>query len=302
MIRSMTGFGDAAQQADGVHYTVELRSLNNRYFKAITRLPEEIAGLDAELETLLRRRLSRGSITLTVKMFDPRPPASPQINDQAMLGYLRHLENLQTQVGGSTTDHPTVKIDLTALLGLPGVLQVATDDQAAIDRARPVVTQLTNQACDRLLAMRATEGHHIAEDLARHRRVISDLLDQVAQRAPEVIEAYHQRLRARIDELLARAQLKIEEKDLIREVAIYAERADISEEVSRMSAHMDQFEQIIGSSNGDPAGRTLDFLAQELLREANTIASKSNDAQISRAIVEVKGAIDRMKEQVQNVE
>jgi len=147
-----------------------------------------------------------------------------------------------------------------------------------------------------------TEGKLIAEDLAKQCRQIDTLLVEIRKRAPEVIEAYHQRLRLRIDELLARAQLKIEEKELIHEVAVFAEKADISEEISRLSAHMEQFDQIIGSTDGNPAGRTLDFVAQELLREANTISSKSNDTQISRAIVEIKGAIDRIKEQVQNVE
>ena len=115
-------------------------------------------------------------------------------------------------------------------------------------------------------------------------------------------KAYHQRLRARIDELLARAQLKVEEKDLIHEVAVFAEKADISEEISRMRAHIEQFQHIVGSTDGQPPEGRLDFITQELLREANTISSKSNDAQISRAVVEIKGSIDRIKEQVQNVE
>jgi uncharacterized protein (TIGR00255 family) len=124
----------------------------------------------------------------------------------------------------------------------------------------------------------------------------------VLERAPRVVEEYHQRLRTRIDELLARAELKVDEKDLIREVAIFAERVDVSEETTRLKGHLDQFDNILSESGGEPAGRTLDFLSQELLREANTITSKSNDVLVSRAIVDVKGAIDRIKEQVQNVE
>ncbi len=117
-----------------------------------------------------------------------------------------------------------------------------------------------------------------------------------------MVEEYHQRLRQRIDQLLAKAQLEVSQLDLIKEVAVYAERCDVSEEVQRVKAHLDQVEQILERSTSEPIGRTLDFLAQELLREANTIGSKSNDAQISRLIVEIKGAIDRIKEQVQNVE
>ena len=142
----------------------------------------------------------------------------------------------------------------------------------------------------------------MAEELAHHRQLIRNRLEVRLERAPQVIEEYHQRLRSRIAELTARAELPVAEQDLIREVAIFADRADIREEVTRLRAHLDHFEKIVASDDQEPAGRSLDFLSQELLREANTIASKSNDAEINRAIVEVKGAIDRIKEQVQNVE
>jgi len=299
VIRSMTGFGDASEQADGIHWAVELRSLNNRFFKCTVRLPDEISGLDAELEAQLRKQLNRGSVTLTVKMRDAQPANTPQINDTVLLNYLSHLETLHGKI---TSANQTVNIDLTALLALPGVLQINDDGHDLLAHSRPVVTRLTDQACGKLLAMRSNEGLTIAEDFAKQRGVIQKLSNGINARAPEVVEAYHQRLRTRIDELAARAKLQIDEKDLIREIAIFAERADISEEVSRMNAHLEQFDQIINSDDTDPAGRTLDFLTQELLREANTIASKSNDAQISRSIVEIKGAIDRIKEQVQNVE
>lgn len=299
MIRSMTGFGDASVQDDGVHYAVELRSVNNRYFKATVRLPEAIAGIEAQLEAVLRKRLSRGSVTLTVRMHDPRAAAAPRVNQEVLMAYLDHLDTLRRKM---PHDGLAPQIDVVSLLALPGVMGVVDDEQALLDRARPAVIGLAERACDKLLAMRVTEGKMLACDLAGQCQVIENLLAGIGQRAPHVVEAYHQRLRTRIDDLLARAGLSVDEKDLIHEVAVFAERADISEEVSRMNAHMDQFQQILASHNGDPAGRTLDFVAQELLREANTIASKSNDAQISRAVVEVKGAIDRIKEQVQNVE
>jgi len=126
-------------------------------------------------------------------------------------------------------------------------------------------------------------------------------LEVIIARAPLVIDEYHQRLRSRIEELMAKAKLKFDEQDLLREVAVFAEKVDIAEEAARTKQHLHHFEQILSNQSEEPAGRTLDFLTQELLREANTIASKSNDAAISRAIVEVKGAIDRIKEQAQNV-
>lgn len=298
MIRSMTGFGEASEQRDGVHHSVEVRSLNNRYFKATIRLPDILAGLEAELETLLRQRLNRGSITAVVKMRTGEGGRAQKINDTALMAYLDHLETIHSKIAEKDQ---SVHIDLTALLALPGVL--ANDDEIeVVERARPIILRLAEQACERLGAMRVREGKSISDDLNKQRALIMSRLESIRERAPHVVEEYHQRLRARIDDLLKRAELKVDEKDLIREVAIFAERVDISEEVTRLSEHLKQFERITTGADSEPAGRTLDFLSQELLREANTIASKSNDAPISRTIVEVKGAIDRIKEQVQNVE
>ncbi|MFG0248731.1 MAG: YicC/YloC family endoribonuclease [Phycisphaeraceae bacterium JB051] len=298
MIRSMTGFGQAANQIDGVHYAVEIRSVNNRYFKSTIRVPEELASLETELETQLRKRVHRGSITLTVK-FRLADDVSPyQINDLALQDYLKHLQQLRDQVGNSQT----ANIDLTALLGLPGVL-VQTDDLEQITaKARVALKPLVDQAIDGLSKMRSVEGMALAEDLLGHRAAIESRLSEIAQRAPQVVDEYHDRLRNRVNELLAKAQLDIAQPDLIREVAVYAERCDIAEEVSRLTGHMQQFQEMLTNDNDEPSGRTLDFLTQEMLREANTFASKSNDVTIARHIVEVKGAIDRIKEQVQNVE
>lgn len=297
MIRSMTGFGDAATQVDGVHYAVELRSLNNKYFKATLRLPDPIAGLEAELDSALRRRVHRGSFTLTVKLRISDAHAASRVNEPALMRYLDHLETIHAKI-----QDQSVHIDLTALLALPGVLQPSEDEEALLARARPVLLKLLGEACDRLTTMRISEGEAVAAELLAQRDVVRARLEEIRQRAPVVVEEYHQRLRGRIDELMAQAKLKLSEHDLIREVAIFAERADINEEVSRLGGHLEQFEQVIRSVKQEPAGRTLDFLAQEMLREANTIASKSNDAPISRAAVDVKSAIDRIKEQAQNVE
>jgi uncharacterized protein (TIGR00255 family) len=294
----MTGYGDGSEQVGGVSYSVEVRSLNNRYFKASLHVDEPISGLEAELESLLRKRLARGSVTLTVHARDTGGTSAAVIHDGVLLAYLDHLEKLHERFDAR---HRTVQIDLTALLTLPGVLQ-SPDSQQALSAARPVVLKLTERACDKVLGMRANEGRGIADDLTRQRQVIRERLATITARAPQVIEEYHQRLRARIDDLLRRAELAVDQKDLVREVAIFAERADISEELSRLAGHLRQFEELVAAADQEPAGRTLEFLTQEMLREANTIASKSNDAVISRAIVEIKGAIDRIKEQAQNVE
>lgn len=294
----MTGFGDASTQSDGVHYSVELRSLNNKYFKCSVRLPDEFQGMEAELEAKLRKRVSRGSFTMTVKFKTTDAQAVSRVNDDAIMSYLDHLETIHAKI-----QDRAVQIDLTQLLVLPGVLQPAEDEASLLSRSKPIVTKLLDEATDKLMAMRVTEGRALADDLTKQLNLIMDRMQQIGERAPSVIEEYHQRLRARMDELLAKAELKADESALIREVAVFAERADISEEVTRMAGHVKQFQEIIANGNdSEPVGRTLDFLAQEMLREANTIGSKSNDAEISRAMIEAKTAVDRIKEQVQNAE
>lgn len=288
----MTGYGDAACEVDGIHYAVELRSVNNRYFKSMIRLPDELAGLEAELDTLLRKRIARGSVVLNIYIRHEQTAAGYEINRPILEKYLAEIRHLES--AGQTA------IDLAALLGLPGVIQPPSGTQLIV-AARPVLADLIGQASEKLLEMRRKEGKTLETDLLAHHAYIVERLEKIVEHAPKVVDVYHQRLRARVEELLARAELNVPEIDLIREVAVFAERSDIAEETQRMGAHLDQLKEVIAADDGDLAGRTLDFIAQELLREANTIASKSNDASISRIIVEVKGAIDRIKEQVQNV-
>lgn len=296
MIRSMTGFGEASAQIDGVHFFLEVRSLNNKYFKATIRLPDELEGLEPELEADLRRRLTRGTVTLVCKTTDASESAAYEINHQALSRYIAQLQRAP-QIGSGK-----VHLDAGALLALPGVLQPPPNEEQKIERARAAFTKLLAKACDQLLAMRTREGALLHADLMAQREVIVDRLANVASRAPLVVEEYHQRLRSRVESMLAEAGVTVEPGDLIREVAVYAERSDIAEEITRLAGHMNQFRDLLAADDRGPVGRTLDFLAQEMLREANTIASKSGDEAISRDIVEVKGAIDRIKEQVQNVE
>lgn len=161
---------------------------------------------------------------------------------------------------------------------------------------------LLRKALDGLVHMRDREGVALQADLEGHRGYIAQRLERLISLAPGVIAEYETRLKARIEALLGGSQISISQVDLIREIAVYAEKTDIAEEIKRLGGHLDQFRDLLGADDARPVGRTLDFLAQEMLRETNTIASKSPDAAISRAAVEVKGAIDRIKEQAQNVE
>lgn len=292
----MTGFGEASGVVDGIHYFVEVRSLNSRYFKATIRLPDALQALEAEMEALLRRRLARGTITATGTCTEISESAAFTINHLALERYLEQLRRVPGVASGQAA------VDVAALLTLPGVLQPPSDEESRLRRAREAFFPLLHAACDALIAMRQREGQFILEDLARQRDVIADRLEKIAARAPAVAADFEHRLRTRIENMLNAAGLRVEPVELIREVAACAERADIAEELSRLRGHLSQFERLIQDASGRPVGRVLDFLAQEMLREANTLAAKSADADISRAIVEVKAAIDRIKEQAQNVE
>jgi uncharacterized protein (TIGR00255 family) len=295
MIRSMTGFGAASTSVEGAHYAVEVRSLNNKYYKAQIRLPDELQGMEAELDAALSHRFSRGSVLATIRFSDTSEKAAAEINVKAIQRYLEQL----LEVPGMA--HDSTRVDLTAMVHLPGVVIPGTG-QEMLSRARPVLLKLVDEACDALQAMRVREGKVLHEDLHKHCQAIRSHLAVVIERVPVTVELYQQRLRQRMEALLADAGATVRDEDLIKEVAFYAERSDVAEEVARLQGHLDQFAEIIDAPDDEPAGRTLEFLSQELLREANTIGSKCLDVEISRRIVEIKGGIDRIKEQVQNVE
>jgi len=292
MILSMTGYGEVQHSEDGVSYVLELRSLNNRYFKASIKLPDSLSVFESEVEKLLRTRLSRGSVTYNLRLRDTRAEAAQEINVAAVESYVQQLGRLSSRV--------PVQIDLAAILALPGVCQPPGLDEAERERQWKVLESITLQAMDHLVEMRRVEGKALRDDLVNQCTQIRKHLAAIAERSPVVLREYHQRLLNRANELLEEGKLQLQLDDVKREVALYAERCDINEEISRLSSHLEQFEKLCDSR--ELAGRKLDFLAQELLRETNTIGSKANDAAIAQHIVEIKGSIDRLKEQVQNVE
>jgi uncharacterized protein (TIGR00255 family) len=294
----MTGFGDASAQIDGVHYFVELRTLNNKYFKATIRLAEEYQALEAEIESRLRENLARGSVVLNARTSDVSATAAHKINALALTSYIEQLQ----KVGAQTGNGHGLKIDPSALLLLPGVLQPPLDGEDRLDRARKAFFPLIDRAVKALISMREREGASLIEDLQENLTLIAKRLGEISKLAPGVVADYEQRLKTRIEMLIKDSQVQVNAADLIREIAVYAERSDVAEEVKRLSVHLEQFGELVAEAGGKPIGRTLDFLAQEMLREANTIASKSPDAGIAKATVEIKGAIDRIKEQVQNLE
>ena len=298
MIRSMTGFGRATATRDQRVYAVEARSVNSRYFKAAVRVPDPLGPLEPELEARLREWLSRGSVTLNVKVVDDSAEAAGSINEAALASYLASLDRVRARAEG---DPP--RVELTGLLSLPGVVQPRSDEEARIEAARPVLEELTHRACADLVAMRKAEGERIKADLEAQAAEIRAALETVGAAAPEAVAAHERRLRERISGILSDAgDAAATAPDVAKEVAVFADRADVNEELRRLEGHLEQFERVLETAEDDAAGRTLEFIGQEMLREANTVASKLGHGTVSDAVVRMKRAIDRIKEQAQNAE
>lgn len=296
MIHSMTGFGEARAESEGVTYRVEIRSLNNRYFKASIKLPERFQRYETQVDKQLRSRLGRGSVSFTLRMRDENPAAAYQINTAILGEYLRQLRS----VAG---EDKSVTIDLARLVDVPGVFQPPDIEDEVIMQQFATIESLTTEALDQLIAMRSVEGLALLADLEASCKEVRSRIAEVRQHAPGVVVEYQKRLQSRVQQLLDGTDgsaVELFQDAVSREVAIFAERCDVNEEVSRIDSHLDQFATLCAGP--ETVGRKLDFLTQELLREANTIGSKSNSAAISRHVVEIKAAVDRIKEQVQNVE
>ncbi|HUW20024.1 MAG TPA: YicC/YloC family endoribonuclease [Sedimentisphaerales bacterium] len=294
MINSMTGYGEAEGEVNGVTYAVEVKTVNNRYFKTTIKLPETAAFLEEDIERLLRQSLSRGTVSYVLRLKNVPANVLFDIDETALRGYMERLGRI-----GASVDINRV-IDIGGLVYLPGILTPVLPDDKAAGKIREAVLGITRKALEKLKQMRAAEGAALAADLDCHCRAMRQDLEQIRSRNGIVLQEYRNRLKKRVDELLAEVKLELDEETLAREVAVFAERSDISEELARLESHLEQFDQSCQAS--EQAGRRLDFISQEMLREANTIASKASDSQIVRWVLDMKCRIDRIKEQVQNVE
>lgn len=289
----MTGFGEARIEHADQAYTIELRSVNNRYFKASIHLPDDFGFLEGQVERYLRERVTRGSVTVRMYVRGLTAGTAPELNLAAIGQYITQLSSLLDA-------HPHLTIDAASLALVPDVAQPREMDPQVREQAWGVLEKLLAAATTRLLEMRQVEGRMVAEDLRTQCSVVRDQLQRVQARAPQVVTEYRDRLLNRVRQLLAGSGVELAQQDILKEVAIYADRSDVNEEISRLVGHLEQFEGCMTSR--EPAGRKLEFISQELMREANTMGSKTGDSEIARAVVEIKSAVDRIKEQVQNVE
>lgn len=290
----MTGYGYAEGQLNGVTYTVEIKTVNNRYFKVNMKLPETAAFLEEAVEKLLRRNLSRGTVNYVLRLKNAPVNVLFDIDETALQAIMERLNRI------ASSANIKCPIDIGSLLNLPGILEPASPDEEIAEQIKKTVLEISQEAIDKLKQMRAVEGTALEADLNKHCSAIKQDLDKICARSAIVLQKYAEKLKKRVNELLAGAKLKLDEETLAREVAIFAERSDISEEISRLDSHLQQLLQ--GCQANGQAGRRLDFISQEMLREANTIASKASDTEIIGFVVDIKCRIDRIKEQVQNIE
>lgn len=295
MIKSMTGYGDAQGQLNGVTYIVEVKTVNNRYFKTRIKLPDSVAFLEEEIEKLLQQGLSRGTINYTLRLKDISAAVLFDIDEAALRSYVERLSKIAASVDVQAP------IDIGGLLSLPGIIQPVLPDEKHAGQIKQVVLEVSQKAIDHLKQMRATEGAALVADLETNCQAMKESLEHIRSRSQTVLLEYHEKLKKRVESLLAKGEVNLDETTIAREVAVFAERSDISEEVSRLDSHLQQFAECC-NANAQSAGRRLDFISQEMLREANTIASKASDAEIAHCVVDLKCHIDRIKEQVQNIE
>jgi len=295
MIRSMTGYGAAERTTDEVRIAIEIRTVNNRSLKISQRTPEGLGAAEVEIERLVRRRLTRGTVHVLLTVEPVGAAARAPINRKVLAAYWKDLAALRDELGGD--DSPPA---LEALLALPGVVGDEAVVLTGIKNLAALVEKTAGEALDRLDAMRETEGQATANDMAANLEDVARRGPIVRQRAGLVIQDYHQRLQERVQALLEGVEMPADDATLAREVAFFAERSDINEELSRLESHVEQMRGLLGAS--EPVGRRLEFLAQEMYREANTIGSKANDAEIAREVLQIKVAVDRLREQSQNIE
>jgi uncharacterized protein (TIGR00255 family) len=290
----MTGYGEGRTERDGLSVRVEIRTVNNRHLKLSCRLPDGYAALEPHIESVVRKTLKRGTCYLTLTLERQDEDDEYKINEQRLRSYCTRLKQLSDLL------HAEPNLRLDRLLALPGVIETSFRSSDQIEEDWPTVELALNQAIENLTRMRAQEGVAMGNDLLENCRALSANLDRISERAPFIVEAYQQRLRERLNQLLAEFDVQVQAQDVIREVGLFADRVDISEEVVRLRSHLVQLEKVLREP--ETSGRKLDFLIQEMFREINTIGSKANDVEVSRYVVEIKTITERLREMVQNVE
>jgi len=287
----MTGFGSAEGEVGGALVAVEVRSVNHRFFNPSIKLPAEFGKWEGEVRDALRRGVSRGHVTLIARI--AREQAEGRIDEKRFASYVQQLRELQQRYGLDTA------LDIGTILRLPEVLGPRENGAEPAGAAQDLV-EIVSRAVAALDAMRVSEGQRLAAYIFERLELIEDAVERIATRAPDRLVEQRDRLRQAVQELAGGVAL--DDQRLAQEIAILADRLDVSEEVSRFGSHLEAFRAALKSAPSEGVGKRLGFLLQELLREANTTGSKANDAAILQDVLGIKEELERIREQVENLE
>ena len=290
----MSGQGAGRSEGPLGSITVELRSVNQRGLKISSRLSDSLLPLESRFEQWIRGKVQRGSVHANATFSPSAIAAQGEINVAAVIGYAAQLRRVQESLGGDFS------IELTGLLTLPGTVVAGSARTLDPEMIWPSLVEATDQAIEAMDRMRLVEGEAMAAQLRIESVAMTENLAAITALAPRVVEHYRQRLESKVRRVLEEHSLEFSPADLLRDVQLYADRSDISEELTRLASHIKMFNDTLHAN--DASGRKLDFIVQEMFRETNTIGSKAGDAEISARVVDIKCAIERMRELVQNIQ
>jgi uncharacterized protein (TIGR00255 family) len=291
-MRSMTGYGRGQSAFDGSKFSVELNSVNRKQSDVTVSLPREFNELEPRVRDLINSRISRGRLNVVIT-FQSAPALASRLTVDTKLAaaYYSAMVDLRKQLGA------TGEITIETILRSPGVLK-APEESVPVDNAWPHLESALTSALDDLIRMREREGRHLAKDLIKRLKLVRQSLRKIRQLHPAVCKKYRQTLHERIGR--AGLDIPLDDERLVREVILFADKSDISEELTRLDSHLAQFAHTLRKV--EPVGRTLDFITQEIYREFNTLGAKANDAEISQFVVTCKAEMEKIREQIQNIE
>ena len=292
MVRSMTGFGRAKAQIDGLDITVEIKSVNHRYFEFSCRLPRAYSFLEEKIKSRLSGSITRGKVEVSVLIDDNTENATVvEIDREYTSAYLAALKKLSKEYGIKND------IKVSSLVGNNDIFKIKrqTIEDEVITKA---VFTVLEEALNNFITMRTQEGERLLKDVTDRAKYILEKVSFIEERSPETVKNYRERIEQKIKELLGDSS--VDEQRILTEVAIFADKVAVAEETVRLRSHIKQFETLM--STDDAIGRKLDFIVQEMNREANTIGSKAQDIEIAHTVVDIKSEIEKIREQIQNME
>ncbi|HPU22227.1 MAG TPA: YicC family protein [Thermoclostridium caenicola] len=290
MLRSMTGFGCYEYSEDDITFTIEIKTVNHRYFDLFLRMPKQIQAFEDRVRSIVSNKIQRGKVDVYITCDNKAEDAIDVVLDE-------RLARAYSDALKAMADHLGIKDDISVstLACFPDILKVEKKEDD--ERIGNILEKAVDQAVSSLVEMREKEGEKLKGSMVLNLQNVRAYLDKVRERAPLVVREYKEKLEARIEEL---AGMKVDPARLAMEVALFADKCSIDEEIVRLESHIDQMNDLL--EKGSPVGKKLDFLIQEMNREVNTIGAKASDLDITRCVVELKSEIEKLREQVQNIE